>query len=222
MTTSLQTEKREVFGKQLTKLRQAGKLPVIVYGAKEKATPYFVEVKEFKKILTEAGESSVVTLHTDKGDKDILIHEVNFHPLSGEPIHADLLVVEANKPIKVDVELEFVGEAPAVKNLGAMLIKVRHELEVEALPKNLPHNLTVDLSSLENLDSKITVADIKLPTGVTTEVDLEEVVVAVSVAGEEVKEEEVPVDLSAIEVEKKGKTEEEGEEESEATGALGK
>jgi large subunit ribosomal protein L25 len=107
-----------------------------------------------------------------------------------------------------------IEEAPAEKNLSAMIVKVMYELEIEALPKDLPHEITVDLSSLTDLDSRITVGDIKLPAGVKTDVDPEEVIASVSVAGEEVDEEEGSVDLSAIEVEKKGKTEEGGEGES--------
>jgi len=212
MTTKLTAEKREIFGKDLDEARKAGKLPISVYGAKETAGSYFVNTKEFKKVLAEAGESTIVTLETPSGKKDTLIHEIAHNPRNGETIHADFLVVEANKPIKVDVPLEFVGEAPAEK-AGFMVIKVLHEIEVEALPKDLPHEIAVDLSTLIDLESRITVADVKLPAGVTTELDPEEVLVSVTEAGEEVKEEEAPVDLTAIEVEKKGKEEgEEGEE----------
>jgi len=213
MTTKLTASTRETFGKDLQVAREAGKLPITVYGTKEKSGSYFVEIKDFNKVLKEAGESTIVSLITDTGEKDTLIHDISFHPLTGAPIHADFLVVEKNKPITVHVPLEFVGESPAAKTLSAMIVKVMHELEIEALPKDLPHQLEVDLSSLVNLESRITVADIKLPTGVTTKVDLEEVVVSVTEAGEEVLEEETSVDLSTIEVEQKGKEEEgEGEE----------
>ncbi|MCX6712857.1 MAG: 50S ribosomal protein L25 [Candidatus Vogelbacteria bacterium] len=206
MTTNLNATKREVFGKELATERAAGQLPIVVYGAKEEAASYFVNIKDFKKVLAEAGESTIVTLETPAGKKDTLIHDIVHHPLTGETIHADFLVVEANKPIKVHVPLEFTGEAPAEK-AGFMVVKVLHEIEVEALPKDLPHELIVDISTLVDLESRITVADVKLPVGVTTELELEEVLVSVTEAGEEVKEEEVPVDLSSIEVEEKGKKE---------------
>lgn len=212
MTTKLTAEKRDILGKALLAAREAGKLPIVIYGAKETSAPYFVETKDFKKVLKEAGESTIVTLETADGSKDTLIHQISYHPLTGEPVHADFLVVEKNKPITVDVPFVFIGESPAEKNLSAMIVKVMHELEIEALPKDLPHEIEVDISSLTDLDSRITVADIKLPAGVTTEVSPEEVVVSVSEAGEEVVEEEVPVDLSSIEVEKKGKEEDETEE----------
>ena len=161
-------------------------------------------------MLAAAGESTVVTVKTEGGDKDTLIHAIEYHPVSGEPLHADFYIIEKNKPVQVHVPLEFEGEAPAVKQLGGNLVKVLHEIEIEALPKDLPQEIKVDISSLATLDSQLTVADIKLPAGVTAITDLLEVVASISTAGEEVVE-EAPVDLSSIEVEKKGK-QEEGEE----------
>jgi len=135
-----------------------------------------------------------------------LIHEVQTHPVTDEPIHVDFLAIDMNKKIKVNVPLEFVGIAPAVKSGIGNLVKVMHEVEVEALPKDLPHNLTVDVSRLENLESLITLADIKLPAGVVLTANLTDVVASI-VEQKEEKVEEVapPVDLSTIEVEKKGK-----------------
>lgn len=210
---TLMAQTRETFGKKLADARVAGRLPVVIYGSKESTQPLFVDLKEFKKVLSIAGESTLVTLEIGGQKKDVLIHEVAHHPVSGEPIHADLLAVDTNKPITVHVPLVFDGVAPAIKELGGALVKVLHELEIEALPKDLPHDIKVDISVLVALDSQIHVKDLVLPKGVTTEVDGEEVVASITEAGEEVVEEEGPVDLSAIEVETKGKKEEEGEAE---------
>ncbi|HYC83519.1 MAG TPA: 50S ribosomal protein L25 [Candidatus Paceibacterota bacterium] len=204
----LQAEKRESFGKELAEARAAGKLPVVMYGRKEQAAPFFVDAKIFKKVLNEAGESSIVSLSTPEGDKDILIKQIDYHPVSGQPIHADLYAVEKGKPVRVALEIEFVGEAPAEK-LGGSVVKVLHEVEIEALPKDLPSGLTVDLASLTNLDSQILVKDLKFQAGVTVITGEDEVIAAVAAGGEEVAEEPAAVDLSAIEVEKKGKKEEE-------------
>ena len=98
-----------------------------------------------------------------------------------------------------------------MKDFGGVLVKVLHEIEVKSLPRNLPHNIQVDISKLAELESHVTVADLNLPSGVTTTEKLTEIVVLVSTPKEEVLDEPVaPVDLSAIEVEKKGKQEEEG------------
>ncbi len=152
----------------------------------------------------------MVAVKTDANTYETLIHDVAYNPVSGEPIHADFYVVDQTKTIQVPVHLEYVGEAPAEK-AGGVLVKVLHELEVEALPKNLPHEIEVDLSVLVNIDSQILVQDLKLPAGVTAVNEPEAVVAAMSEAKEEPEESAAPVDLSAIEVEKKGKTEEEGE-----------
>lgn len=204
-------EAREAFGKALKKDRAAGRMPVVVYGAKDESKAYFVDTKSFKKVLSVAGESSLVALKIGSTKKDILIHDIDFHPVTNEPQHADLYVVEANKPIEVNVQLEFVGEAPAVKNLGGALVKVMHELKIEALPKDLPHKIEIDISGMNTLDSQIKVGDLRLPKGVTAVDEADNVVAAVDTAGEEVKEEDATVDLSAIEVEEKGKKEEESE-----------
>lgn len=206
--TKLDAKKRDIFGKKLAASRKEGQLPVVIYGAKEENTPLFVETKAFKKALDEAGESTVVTVKTETGEHDILIHDVSYDPITGEPIHADFLAVEKNKPIEVEVELVFEGVSGAVKDLGGALIKVLHEVTVEALPRDLPHNLVVDISKLATLDDQVLVSDIKLPAGVTMITDGEEVVASIAVGGEEVVAEETPVDLSTIEVEKKGKEEE--------------
>ena len=211
----LGAEARDIFGKALKTARAEGKLPVAVYGrAKKGSKPeshsYFLNTKEFSKVLKTAGETSIVTLESPDGEKDVLIKEVTFHPTSGQPIHADLYVVDKTKKLEVNVPLEFEGVAPAVKEFNGIVLKVMHELAVEALPKDLPHDIKVDLEKLVALDSQILVKDLVLPAGVTALVDADEVVAAITVAEEEPVD-ETPIDLSAIEVEKKGKKEEEEE-----------
>jgi large subunit ribosomal protein L25 len=206
---TLKAEKRDQYGKALAKARQEGRLPVVIYGRKEVSTPYFVNTRDFKKVLSQAGESTVISFSTPEGDKDVLIYQVDNHPVSGEPLHVDLYAVEKGKPVQVAVELIFEGVPPAVKELGGNLVKVLYELEIEALPKDLPHEIKVDVSVLTALDGQILIKDLKLPAGVTAVADGDEVVASISQGGEEVKEEEAPVDLEAIEVEKKGKKEDE-------------
>lgn len=206
---TLVAEKREKFGKKLQNRRKAGKLPVVVYGPKVKSTPLFVSTSDFKKLWQNAGESTIISLEMSGGGHDVLIHDVSFHPVSGEPLHADFYALDTSKPIRVKVPLHFEGVAPAVKNLGGVLVKVLHEVEIEVLPKELPHNLTVDISGLSELESHLSAKEIKLPASAGLITGPEEIVVIVETPKEE-EIEEAPVDLSAIEVEKKGKTEEEG------------
>jgi large subunit ribosomal protein L25 len=200
---SLQAEPRTIFGKELKAERRAGRLPVVVYGHKDKAQSLFVSMADFKKVFKLAGESSIITLATPAGKKSVLVHEVVYHPVNSELVHADLYVVEQDVVLKIKIPIEYTGLAPAVKELGGTLLKVLHELEIEALPKDLPHGITVDVTSLTTLESQILVKDLILPTGVTTTHKSEEVVAGIAVVKEEV--EEAPIDLSAIEVEKRGK-----------------
>ncbi|MEK7104699.1 MAG: 50S ribosomal protein L25, partial [Patescibacteria group bacterium] len=150
---------------------------------------------------------------------DALIHEVQVHPVTEEPIHVDFLLVDMNKKIKVNVPLEFIGISNAVKNGLGNLVKVLHEVEVEALPKDLPHNLEVDISKLETVEDQVFVSDLKLPAGVVVITNEHDVVASIVLQVEEKEEVAPPVDLSEIEVEKKGKKEEEGAEEVIATPA---
>jgi large subunit ribosomal protein L25 len=211
----LTAEKRDIFGKELKKARIAGKMPVVIYGAKDKATSLFVMTKEFKKLLSQAGESTMITVDAGDLKRDVLIHDVDFHPVNGEPVHADLYVVDKTKTVEVKVPLKYEGVSAAVKDLGGTLVKVLHELEIEVLPTHIPHEIMVDISLLATLESQVLVSDLKVPKEVKVLVEPETVVAAISVAKEEPIE-EAPVDLSAIEVEKKGKKEEEGAAEGEA------
>ena len=205
MTFSLPVEIRTVRGKKLTKLRSEGKLPAIMYGPKEEATLLTIDKIAFEKLLKQAGESSVVVLSGLDTPKEVLIHDVSFDALRGGIVHVDLYAVEAGKEITVHVPLEFIGEAPAVK-LGGTLTKVLHEIEVTCMPANLPQHIDVDVSVLDDFEKQIHVKDLAIPKGVTLETDVEGVVALVQ-AVEEEAEVEAPVDMSAIEVVKKGKTE---------------
>lgn len=210
--------KKRVEGAKLTALREAGEIPAVFYGAGAPNTAISVSKSEFKKVWRGAGESSTVKVSVDGKDVDVLIHEVQLDPVSSDILHVDFLVVDMTKKIKVNVPIEFDGVSGAVKSGIGNLVKVLHEIEIEALPADLPHNLVADISKLETLDDNITVADIKLPAGVVAVTPATEVVASVVAQVEEKEEAAAPVDLSAIEVsEKKGKKEEEGAEGAEAS-----
>jgi len=206
-------EPRNIFGKKLTKSRKEGKLPVVVYGKKSENKSFFVEAKDFLKVWKEAGESTVVELNEGGKALSVLIHDVSVCPIKNTPIHADFLAVDMDKLITTAVPLVFEGVALAVKQLGGVLIKVTHEVEVEALPNNLPNELKVDISKLETFDNKILAENIILPDGVKMITSQDEVVALVEAPNEN-EEEGSTVNLEDIEVEKKGKkpTEDEAKE----------
>ena len=216
---SIKATKRDL-GVKVKALRLAGEIPAVFYGAGEESTPISISKTEFKKIWRDAGESSAVKLSLPDKGVDVLIYEVQVDPVTDEPIHVDFLAIDMKKKIKVKVPLEFVGISNAVKSGIGNLVKVLHEVEIEALPADLPHNLSVDISSLETIENQIFVSDIKLPTGVVAITKGTDVVASIVAQVEEKEEVVAPVDLSAIEVsEKKGKKDEEGTEGSEAVPA---
>ncbi len=211
---TLSAEKRDL-KTDLDSLRKKGKLPAIFYGPKEKSTPIIISTADFVKLWKKVGESSVFILKDGEHEHEALIYDIDVHPVTGAPRHADFYVIEKGKKVKVSVPLIFEGTAPAVKDKGGILVKVLRELEIEATPKDLPHELKVDISSLVEFSSVIAAKDIKLPPNVTLIAHSEEIVASVSEAKEEV-EEVKPVDMSSIEVEKKGKEAKEGEDGADA------
>lgn len=210
MTITLKVSERGERGKQLSKLRQGGVLPAVVYGPKEEAKSIKLDAKEFEKAFKEAGESSVLVLSGMGDDMEVLVQDVSFDTLKGGVEHVDFYAIEKGKEVTVNVPLEFIGEAPAVK-LGGSLTKALYEISVTCKPANLPHEVVVDVSSLATFEDQIRVKDLNIPSGVKVDTDSEEMV-AVVIETKEEPEEPASIDMDAIEVEKKGKEEGEGEE----------
>lgn len=192
-------------------VRAQGLIPAVFYGPKQETTSIKVNYQQFEKALKEAGESTVVVLDIDGTEHETLIHDVDYHPVKGNVSHVDFYVIEKGKKVKVHVPLAFEGVSPAEKNLGATLVKVMHEVEIEAMPKDLPHEIAVDISPLVDLESQIHASDLKMPSGVELVTEPEEVIAIVQAVEELSEEPTGPVDMSAIEVEKKGKKEEAAE-----------
>ena len=205
--TVLRRDKKE----SLDKIRKNGNIPAVFYGPKEVSTSVIISMSEFKKVWKKAGESSVILLKDKEHEHETLIYDIDVHPVTGVPRHVDFYVIEKGKKVKVHIPLVFNGVSSAVKDKGAILVKVIRELEIEASPKDLPHELVVDISPLIEFTSVILVKDIKLPQGVSLVTGSLDIVASISEAKEE-EEEVKPVDMSAIEVEKKGKEAKEGEE----------
>lgn len=199
-----------------TEARKAGSnlvegiVPAVVYGPKIETKSIAISSAEFHKLWKSAGESTVITLEIEGGNQDVLIHDIARNPVTDAIIHVDFYAVDQNKPVSINVPIEFVGTAPAVKEFGGVFMKIAHEIGIEALPKDLPHGIEVDISGLVALEDQIKASDIKLPSGVTLTVDPEEVIALVTAAKEETDEASTEIDMSAIELsEKKGKKEEE-------------
>ena len=193
----------------LKEAKKEGFIPAVFYGRKTASTPVSISLAEFKKVFIQSGEMSTIALSTADGIKNVLVHDMQRDPVKSNIVHVDFYVVEKGQKVHVAIPLNFIGEAPAAKT-GGVLTKVAHEIMVEGESQNLPHAFDVDVSSLVSATSVITVKDIVLPKGVELyHMNEDDVLAAITAQGEEIPDEIVAVDLSAIEVEKKGKKEEE-------------
>ncbi|MFA9262559.1 MAG: 50S ribosomal protein L25 [Undibacterium sp.] len=179
-TLKLEVLERTEAGKDLAALRESGYIPAVQYGHKKEAVNLSVKEIDFKKVFKAAGESTLVELVLGgKKGINVLVHDVQVDPLSGRFTHIDFYQVNMDEKIETDVALEFVGDAPAVKALGGVLIRNLDEVKVQCLPKDLPHSFVIDLTQLVDFDSQIKVSDIKLPAGVEMIETLEAIVATV-------------------------------------------
>lgn len=177
--TELNAQSRAIRGSKVKSLRKKGFLPGVLYGEGIQSTPIATSFVDFERAFRQAGESTLVTLNVDGKSHNVLIHDIAYHAIKGNPIHADFYAVRMDKAIRATVPLAFINDSSAVKNEGGVLVKVMHEIEVEALPKDLPHELNVDLSFLAALESKVLVRDIKLPKGVEIVADADVIIALV-------------------------------------------
>ena len=198
----LSAQTRDIVGKKVRTLRNQGLIPAELYGHGFKNMHLALPSKEFNKVLKLAGSTSVITLMIGKDQKSAMIHDVVRHPVTSEVTHVDLHQVRMDEVVKAHVPLEFVGDSPAVKEKAAVINRTMSEIEVEAFPQNIPHTITVDISSLADFDQTIYVKDLPIPKNVTVLADAEAAVVtAMAPAPEEEVAPAEAVDVSAIKTE---------------------
>jgi large subunit ribosomal protein L25 len=207
----LKASKRTVFGKKAKNLRKDGLVPAILYGRKVEPIPLTINLKEFLNVYETSGETDLIDLKIKDNEKEetktVLIQDVSYDFITNQPVHIDFYAVEMDKPVTTYVPIEFIGESLAVKN-GGVLVKSMEELEIEALPKDLPHRIQVDISPLNNFDETIYVRDLKLPPGVKVLVKEDTPVVTVS---QPITEEELEAELGKVQTVEEIKTEKEEE-----------
>ena len=210
---SLNAKIRKETGKKTALLKESGRIPAVVYGHEVKNVSLDLDYKEFQKVYRETGESSLIELNIDgeKEKRPVLIHELQRDPVTDKFIHIDFFQTSLKEEVEVGVALVFEGEAPAVKYLGGTLVKNISEVEVKALPQNLPHEIKVDISGLKTFEDHILVKDLLLPANVKVLLKPEEIVVSVT-EPENVDEQlaqEIKEDVEGVEkVEKEAKDEE--------------
>lgn len=178
--------------------RNSGMVPGIVYGQGKEATPIQVEAGELVKAFAAAGTSKILDLQVEGAkDQSVLFHDIQYDHLGKNIIHFDLYTVKMDEKIRTEVPIHFVGESPVVYEQNATLLKNIEGIEVEALPKDLPESIEVDISGLTEMEQSIHISDLKLPEGVTIFVEPEEMIVKTEAPREEEEEEEIPEDAEA-------------------------
>lgn len=168
-------------------LRTQRKIPAVFYGNKQKSMALQVDYQTFRKAFERAGSNQVIELNIDGKKQPVLVQDVQYDPLSDNFNHVDFVHVDMNVAVTTKIPVVIVGVAPAVKNLGGILTTLRHELEVKCLPADLPHEIQVDVSGLEQLHSAVHLSDIVAPKGVKFTGNPEDAVVNITVVKEEVE-----------------------------------
>lgn len=196
---SLAVSKREVFGKKVKKLRKAGMLPGNIYGKEYKSTPIQIPTKDFLGVFEQAGHSGVVDLKL--GDEVIptLIHEITYDHIDRFPLHVDFYKVNLKEKVKTSVPVVLLGEPVAVTEKQGLLLQNLNEVEVEALPTDLPEHVEVNVAHLAAVGDMVKVSDMKVPTEVTILTDSEQEVARIAELVSKEAEEQAAAEAAAAE-----------------------
>ena len=194
MALEISLDAREAHGKANKRLRRSGIVPGVVFGNGEESTPIQLDAKAFETIYRTAGRTSVINLTVpgSRATKSAVIKSVQRHPLSGNALHVDFLVINLRQEMEVDVPLVFTGEAPAVEETGGTLLHNLSSIHVRALPTDIPHEVVVNVSTLVSLDVAIHVRDLSLNRDAVTVMTDGDTLVA-TVVPPRVEEEPEPV-----------------------------
>ncbi len=189
----LNAQMRSVMGSKVKQIRAEGLIPAVLYGKKQEPISIQIPTKDFNKAFKAAGESTLLYLNVNDEVHPTIIHDIARHPASDAIIHADFYKVNLSEKIKTNVPIVFVGESNAVKD-GGILIRNVNELEVEALPQDLPHEISVDISALAAFGDHILIKDIKLGSKVEVHGNPDEIIALVK---EPISEEALKASLEA-------------------------
>jgi large subunit ribosomal protein L25 len=193
--------------------RGAGLIPAEVYGNGFENKHVTVSAKEFIKVFAEAGENTIVNLKVSGEIYPVIIHDYQKDAVSDKFMSVDFFKVNLAEKIIVPIPLEFIGESLAVKDLGGVLVKSMDEIEVEALPSDLPHNIKIDISAITEIDGSVYVRDLSVVGNYEIKTTPDSVIATVTMPEEEV--EPTPVSVEDIVTEGEAKRAEEAEAEKE-------
>ncbi len=148
-------------------LREKEIIPCIFYGAGKENKSIAVDYQTFRRVYENSGGNTVLELDIDGKDKvNVLVHDVDYHPVTGRFHHVDFKFVDLNKEITTDIPLVATGESKAVREFGGTLMQNRDMLTVKCMAKSIPHEIEFDIGVLEDFNSSIHIGDLKLPEGV--------------------------------------------------------
>jgi large subunit ribosomal protein L25 len=208
-------EKRDLIGKRVNRLRREGKIPAVIYGSNMEPLPITLNLREASKTLAAATASSLVTIKVNGKDHTVLVREKQKNFIRNELLHVDFQAVSMTEKIRASVSVITQGTSLAVKDMSAVLVNGLTEIEVLAFPQDLPESFIVDISSLTDLGSSITVSDLDIPENVEILSNPDDVIVTATGKTEEVEVEEEDIELdeegTEPEVIERGKREEDEE-----------
>lgn len=205
----IQATRRSVTGKKVGALRRDGKLPGVLYGYQIESTPILMELREASRVLAHASSSQLITINLDGKEFATLVREKQRDFIKGTLLHVDFQVVSLTEKIRTSVGIELSGTSPAVKDYNGVVVQELDEVEVEALPQDLPDKFVVDISGLTKIGDAVFVRDLNVPSSIEVLNEPDEVVVIITGAAPEISEEEVTEEISEPEVIERGKKEEE-------------
>jgi len=162
----LKAEARAITGKKVKRLRKEGLTPANIFGKALESISIQLPVKEFEVVYSKSGETGLVDITVGKETYPVLIHNVQRSPISHDAIHVDFYKVNLKEKVKTSIPVVSAGEAEAEKQKIGALMQLLNEVEVEALPAELPENIEVSVEHLAAIDDHILVSDLKTPTGV--------------------------------------------------------
>jgi large subunit ribosomal protein L25 len=208
---------RTVTGKKVKVLRQEGLVPLVVYGRDEPVNLKGVEFDIQRAIARASGQLIALNIEGGKGPKMVLAREVQRDVITGKLIHVDFYEVDMTEKVRVEVQLQFVGEPPLVTTNEAALMQTLTSVEVECLPGDIMQSIEVDVSALNEVGDSLSVSDLVVPDTVELLTAAEEMVVRlnaiVEIEEEEAEEEELFGEAAEVEVIGRGKEEDEDFEE---------
>jgi len=184
---ALQAKVRKVFGRKVRTIRRQGLVPGNVFGKKHPSVALELESKELLKVMREVGETGLVDLaiEGEKGTRPVLVAAYAKNPVTGALLHVDLHEVDLTVKTKANVPVKAVGDSPAV-SAGNILVIQHNEIEVEALPADLPDTIEVDVTSLTEIGMSVLVKDLRVDKSkITLELDPEEIVVTIQAPAKE-------------------------------------